>query len=167
MLHRPFAVIALVLSCVGLASCGPAVDLHSLKVVDVVSGYYDNGFKDAKTYLVPSVTFRLENTGPVDIQGLELTVAFWQDGKDGEWDSSLIQRIGDDKIPAGAKSDPVTVHCTVGYTLEGMRADFFTNSLYRDVTVKIFARRSGTIVPIGEVKLDRQILPHVSAPGRP
>jgi hypothetical protein len=153
---------------VAAPACGPSADLHALKVTDVISGYWDAGLKDGKNYLVPSVTFRLENSSAVGITGLELNVGYWRDGADGEWDSTLVQKIGNDSIPAGTKSDPVTVRCSVGYTLEGARADFFSNSLYRDVTAKIFGHRGGTIVPLGEVKLERQILPHLTGPvGRP
>jgi len=153
---------------VAAPACGPSADLHALKITDIISGYWDAGLKDGKNYLVPSVTFRLENSGAIGITGLELNVGYWRDGADGEWDSTLVQKIGNDSIPAGGKSEPVTVRCPVGYTLEGARADFFTNSQYRDVTAKIFGHRGGTIVPLGEVKLDRQILPHLTGPvGRP
>lgn len=162
MLHRPLVLAAALLAFVGVTSCGPSVDLHSLKVTDTISGYYDAGLKDGKNYLVPSVTFRLENSGPVNITGLELTVAYWCDGADGEWDSTLVQRIGNDRIDAGGKSDAVTVRAPVGYTLEGPRADLFTNSRYKDVTAKIFGRRAGTILKLGEIKLERQILPHLT-----
>jgi hypothetical protein len=168
MRHRlPLLAVALI-ALTAASSCGPAPDLHALKVIDIVSGYYDAGLKDSKNYLVPSVTFRLENSGAVGITGLELNVGYWRDGADGEWDSTLVQRIGNDTIPAGGKSDPVTVRCPVGYTLDGARADFFANTVFRDVTAKIFGHRGGTIVPLGEVKLERQILPHLTGPvGRP
>jgi hypothetical protein len=161
MLHRPLVVAAALLAFVSAASCGPSPDLNALKVTDTLSGYYDAGLKDGKNYLVPSVTFRLENSGPA-MTGLELTVAYWRDGADGEWDSTLVQRIGNDRIDAGAKSDAVTVRAPVGYTLEGPRSDLFTNSLYHDVTARIFGRRAGTIVKLGEIKLERQILPHLT-----
>lgn len=167
MLHRPLAVAALVASMLAPAACGPAVDIQkSLSITDVISGYYDSGLKDGWNYLVPSVTFRIANAAPVSLTGLELTVAFWQDGKDGEWESVLLQRIGNDTIPANGKSDPVTVRPSVGFRLEEARADLFTHSLFVDVTAKIFARRGGRIFPIGSVRLDHTILPHVKS-GRP
>ena len=168
MVRRLLLVVAFAAVATAPA-CGPAIDLKSsLKIVDVVSGYYDAGLKEGWNYLVPSVTFRLQNNASADLTGLELTVAFWKDGEDGEWDSTLIQRIGNDHILAGGKSDPVTVRCPVGFRLEEARADLFTHSMFKDVTAKVFARRSGTIVPIGEIRLEHQILPHVkSADGRP
>ena len=163
MLQRSLLLAAALLAFAGASACGPAVDLNNLKIIDPISGFYDAGLKDGKNYLVPSVTFRLQNTGSVHITGLELTVAYWRDGEDGEWDSTLVQRIGNDRIEAGGQSDPITVRAPVGYTLESPRADLFTHSQFKDVTAKIFGRRAGTIVPLGQIRLERQILPHVRA----
>ncbi|HKW02031.1 MAG TPA: hypothetical protein VJN96_19575 [Vicinamibacterales bacterium] len=168
MLRRPVvAVVALVALMLAPAACGPDIDIQkSLTITDVISGYYDNGLKDGWNHLLPSITFRIANSAPESLTGLELTVAYWQDGKDGEMDSVLVQRVGNDTIPANGKSDPVTVRGTVGYRLEEARADLFQHSLFLDVTAKIFARRGGRIYPIGSVKLDHTILPHVRS-GRP
>ena len=168
MLRRPLSLVAaLVALALAPSSCGPDVDIaKSITVTDVISGYYDNGLKDGKNYLMPSITFRLANSAPASLTGLELTVAYWQDGKDGEWDSVLVQRIGNDTIPANGKSDPVTVRGTVGYTLEDVRNNLFINSHFLDVTAKIFGRRGGRIYPLGSVKLEHLILPHVKS-GRP
>lgn len=168
MLRRPLGLVAaLVALALASSGCGPDVDIaKSITVTDVISGYYDNGLKDGKNYLMPSITFRLANSAPANLTGLELTVGYWQDGKDGEWDEVLVQRIGNDTIPANGKSDPVTVHATVGYTLEDVRNNLFINSHFVDVTAKIFGRRGGRIYPLGSVKLEHLILPHVKS-GRP
>ena len=167
MFRRPLGLVAALVALVVASACGPDVDVaKSITVTDVISGYYDNGLKNGWNYLMPSITFRLANSAPSSVTGLELTVAYWQDGKDGEWDSVLLQRIGNDTIPAGGKSDPVTVRGTVGYRLEDVRNNLFTHHSFVDVTAKIFARRGGRIYPIGNVKLEHQILPHVRS-GRP
>ena len=104
------------------AACGPDIDIaKSLTITDVISGYYDNGLKDGWNHLMPSLTFRIANSASSSLTGLELTVAYWQEGADGEMDSVLVQRIGNDTIPANGTSDPVTVRGTVGYTLEDVR----------------------------------------------
>jgi hypothetical protein len=55
----------------------------------------------------------------------------------------------------------------VGYTLEQPRAELFTHTLYKDWTVKMFARRSGRIYAIGEFKIDRRLIPQaVKVTGR-
>ncbi len=151
MFRRPLILAVALVAFAGGASCGSSVDLaKSLTIVDTISGYYDNGLKGGWNYLMPSVTFRLENRAPESIRGLELTVAFWRDDADGEWDSVLVQRIGDDVIPANGKSDLITVRGTVGYRLEDVRSNLFSNSEFKEVTAKVFARRGGTVVPIGQ-----------------
>src|SRR5262252_2908420 len=140
MFRRPLGLVAALVALVVASACGPDVDVaRSITVTDVISGYYDNGLKNGWNYLMPSITFRLANSAPSSVTGLELTVAYWQDGKDGEWDSVLLQRIGNDTIPAGGKSEPVTVRGTVGYRLEDVRNNLFSNSGFIDVTAKIFA----------------------------
>jgi hypothetical protein len=38
------------------------------------------------------------------------------------------------------------------------------HSQFRDAVAKLFAKRSGTIVPLGEYPIDRQILPNTAGP---
>jgi hypothetical protein len=143
-----------------LPACA-SVDLReSLVVTDVLSGWYDNGIKDGKVHLVPSITFRLKNVGAEPVRSVEITAAFWQQGRDGEWDSVLLKAIGGDGLEAGGSTDAITARLGVGYTLEGARADFFTHSQYLDVTAKLFAKRGGRIVGLGEFMLDRRIIPN-------
>ena len=141
-------------------ACGPTIDLRtSLAVTEVFSGWYDNGLKDGKNHLVPSISFRLRNTGEHPLANVRMTVAFWlDDGR--EIDSADIQAIGSEALAPGATSDPILVRVITGYTLEQPRADLFMHSSFRDATAKLFAKRGGTIVPLGEYRLDRQILPN-------
>jgi hypothetical protein len=168
-LTRRIAPFVVVCACAaGAVSCEPSVDLSkSLAVTDVFTGWYDAGIKNGLNYLKPSITFQLQNTGKIAFATVDLTVAFWRDGDDGEWDSALVTGIGRDALAPGAKTAPITVRPTVGYTLGDPRASLFTNTAFKDVTVKIFAKRSGDIVKIGEARVDRRILPHVDAGGRP
>jgi hypothetical protein len=167
MPSRPLRLAA-ILSFAAAPACGPDVDLaKSIAVTDVFSGYYDNGVKDGKNHLLPSITFRLQNVGAESLANVQLMVSFWQEGADGELDSLQVPGIGSRQVSAGAATEPIQVRSTVGYTLEGARADFFMHSLFRDMTAKIFAKRSGKIVPVGEVKIDRRILPHLRDSTRP
>jgi hypothetical protein len=69
-------------------------------------------------------------------------------------------------VAPGASSDPILVRSTVGYTTAGARAEIFENEKYKDFIVKIFAKRAGKTVPIGQSKVDRRIIPQSSS-GRP
>ena len=159
---RPLALTGLLTRVLASASaCGRTIDLSkALTVDDVTSGYYDDGLKDGKTHLVPSLTFRLHNTDPDSIVGVQLTLTFWQDGADGELDSLQVTGIGSDALASGASTDPIVARAKVGYSLEGSRADFFTHSLFKDLTAKMFAARGGLWYKLGEFRLERKIIPH-------
>jgi hypothetical protein len=162
-----WSAFALILAA-GLAGCGQPINLReALTVTDVFSGWYDNGVKDGKNHLVPSITFRLKNNTSEPLSSVQLTMDFWLEGADGPLDSSLVRGIGTEAVAPGSSTEPITVRSGTGYTLEGPRADFFTHSLFKDATVKIFAKRSGRIAPLGEFKIDRRLLPHVPSTQRP
>ena len=153
---------AVALFLIATAACGPGVDLSkALEVTDVFSGYYDNGIRDGKSHMVPSVTFKLRNTTDKSIGPVQLSISFWPVGADGEKDSVLVQGIGSAGLAPGASTEPLLARSTVGFTVEGARADMFSNSNYVDWTAKVFASQAGSIYRLGEYKIDRGILPHV------
>jgi hypothetical protein len=167
MFRRSSALVALGLFLA--ASCAASPNLtEALAVTDVISGWYDNGVKNGLNHLVPTITFRLKNQSDAPLNSVQLTVAFWAEGKDGEQDSFQVTGIGSTEVPPGQSTDSITVRSTVGYTLEQPRAELFTHGDFKDWTVRMFARRSGRIYAIGEFKVDRRFIPHSSKDaGRP
>lgn len=159
MVRRLLAPVVLG-AALAAASCNPPNLSQALAVSDVLSGWYDNGLKDGQNHLVPSITFRLKNQSDQEIYGVQLTVAFWVDGDDGEKDSMQVTGIGGTPVPAGQSTEPLTVRSTVGYKLEQPRSELFTHSIFRDWTVRMFARSGGRIYSIGEFKVDRRFIPH-------
>ena len=160
--------IALLLALAAVVSCGPPVNLQeALAVTDVFTGWYDNGVKDGKNHLVPSITFRLKNQSDRPLSSVQLVVDYWFDGDDGPKDSAQVRGIGSDAVPPGGTTEPITVRFTIGYTLEAPRAELFTHSQFRDATVKMFAKRSGAIASLGEFPIERRLIPHVPATHRP
>ena len=158
----------LVLACLGLVAtwaCGPQPDLKTLKLVPQISGYVDGGFVPAgepyagQARILPSVTFQLKNDGPLPMQYVDLTVSFWPDRRDGELDSKLIHAIGAEPLAPGATTETLTVQSTVGFSSPVARAEFFSNSGFVDFKVKIFARRAGNNASLGELTVERRILP--------
>jgi len=155
-------VLALVLAAAtAILACGPSIDLSkSVAVTEVSSGWYDNGLKSGKNHLLPSISFRVRNTGPHPLTNVRVTIGFWlEDGR--ELDSKDVQAIGNEPLAPGATSDPVLVRGETGYTLDQPRAEFFMHGQFRDGLARVFARRGGHIVPLGEFRLDRQILPNM------
>lgn len=150
------------------ASCGPRIDLSTAVVVtDVFSGYYDFGIVNGLNKLVPSISFRLKNAASAPLTQVQLIVSFWPNGGDNELDSKEVTGIGGTAVAPGASSDPILVRSAAGYTIDQPRNELFTHSNFKDFTVKVFAKRSGTIVPIGEFTVDHRIIPHTDEPARP
>jgi len=171
MIRRPLVLLVASVVLAGAAACEGNVNLsEALEVTGVLSGYYDNGVTaDGKNHLLPSITFSLKNKSARPVADVDLNVAFWQEGADGENDSVFARGIGSTPVQPGAVSEPLTVRPPHGYTLEQPRADLFTHSLFKDFTIKIFAKRGGRIFPLGQFKVDRQIIPHQTqrAPANP
>lgn len=165
----PF-LVASVAWMAGAGACSPGVDLKTvIKPAEVLSGWYDDGVTpDGKNRLLPSITFRLKNESDRPVSSVDVIVAFWVVDSDGEKDSKQIVGIGGTALAPGAMTDPITVRSSVGYTLEQPRAELFTHFLFKDWVAKLFAKRGGSLVSIGEVTIERRLLPFVPrSPGRP
>jgi hypothetical protein len=165
MLRNRRQVLAIGLALAASVSCGQRVDLSTLTVTDAFTGWYDNGIKDGKNHLVPSLSFRLKNTGQTPVTYVQLTVSFWLKGADGEYDGREVTGVGETPIPPGGTSEPILVHAAYGYTLEQPRAELFSHSQFRDVTARVVAKRDGRLVKIGEVAIDRRLIPHAAQSG--
>ena len=162
MVRSSWQLLVVSLALVASASCGQRVDLSALAVTETFTGWYDNGIKDGKNHLVPSLSFRLQNNGQIPAAYVQLTVSFWLKGDDGEYDGREVTGIGGTPIPPGGTSEPILVRAAYGYTLEQARAELFTHSQFRDVTARVIAKRDGRLVRIGEVAIDRRLIPHAA-----
>jgi hypothetical protein len=161
---RPLVLLALLVP--GLA-CSPQIDLAaSVSLTDVQSGYVDAGpAANGWNHLLPNLTFRLKNVSDRDISNVQLLVNFRAEGAEVDIASAQVSGIGPDGLGPGAETDPVVVRPDTGFTLEGPLADFFVHSGFVDVTARVFARRAGKVVPVGEFKMDRRIIPQQSTSG--
>jgi hypothetical protein len=151
------------------AGCGQGVDLaRDLSVTDIETGYYNNGLKDGAHHLVPTVSFQLLNQSDHDISSVQLIVQFWKDGADDELDSRQLTGISTEALEPAAKTERFLVRSQAGFTLEDPDiSTLFTHSLFTDVSVRVFARRSGGLVKIAEQTIERRILTQVRDPGHP
>jgi len=157
------------LGLVAGSACGPAPDLATLKLLPGIAGYYDAGpMPNGENHLVPSVTFQLRNEGDIPMTNIDLSVSFWRTGDDGERDAKEIRAIQGTALEPGATGESITVRSSYGYTSPHARAEFFGHSTFKDFAVRIFAKHRGRMTKIGEIPVDRQLLP--AAPhggGRP
>lgn len=153
--------------CVGVAlafapsmGCGSQADLRqSVEITDVHSGYLDLGIVNGKTKLVPSATIRLKNIGSSALSGFQLSASFWRAGEDGSKDELLLPHLVAKGLAPGALSDPIAITAKFGYTLEGARADFFAHKDFVDFTIKVVGKIGGAQFKLGEVPVERKILP--------
>ena len=161
--HGGFTCAAVLFAAVAAAGC-TSVDLKTqLQVVDVSSGYYDNGLTPTGlNHLVPSVTFSLRNVSDREVSSIDMVVMYWAAGQDSEQDEALIKVVGGSGLPAGATTEPVVSRSRIGFTLAGARAELFNHSQFKDWTAKLFLKRGGKIVPAGEYKIEHKLL--LSAP---
>lgn len=166
---RVLALTAGLAAAAVLAASCQHVDLSkTLSVTPILSGYYDAGLLDGWAHLLPTLTFKLKNTGTQDVPaGIQVTVGFWFAGDtDGENDSIVLPPLEKTLAP-GEESGTITAQAPHGFRLEGARQDLFTNSRFKDMLAKVFAARHGTIYPLGAFPIDHQIIPHATTPGRP
>ena len=151
---------AVVLFAVAATAGCESLDLKTaVQVVDVSSGYHDNGITPAGlNHLVPSITFSVKNVSDKEVSSVDMVVMYWAQGQDTEQDESLVKVIGGGGLPPGATSEPIVSRSRVGFTQAGARADLFKHSLFTDWTAKLFLKRGGKIVPAGEYKIERKLL---------
>jgi len=167
MNRRPAAQIALLVWLAAGVACERQPDLSTaLQIVPGITGYHLAGLSpDKKNRLVPSITFQLKNIGDVDLTYVDLSVAYWQAGGDGESDSKQIRGISGTPLKAGSVSESITVDSSVGYLSPVTTAEAFTSTSYKDFIVKIFAKRNGKTTKLGEFTVEQRVLPSVPTSG--
>jgi hypothetical protein len=155
--------LAMVLVSLGAASCGADVDLaRDCRVTVDTTGWFDAGItEDGKNKLVPSIVFRVSNTGSRPFGQIQFNCIFKRVTDPEEWSTLLIPSAsaGVRDLPPGASSKPITARAQQGYTGTQPRADILQNSLFIDAKVEIFGKAgSATWVKLGEFPVKRQLL---------
>ncbi len=157
---QPLAFAAAALALVGSSACGPEVDLaKAAQLVDVQSGYYDMGIVNGKTKLVPQAIVHVKNVSDRALPGFQISTSFWLLGDDGMKDEMLVQHLVAKALAPGATSESIVLRANFGFTLEVSRAEAFSNSYFRDFTMKVFGKIGGRVAKLGEFTVERKILP--------
>ena len=159
--HPGVRITALVALVLGAATCGPSIDLRQdLQVADTATGWFDAGIVGGKNKLVPSISLVLKNASDHEVNSVQLNLAFWRKGEDGEFDGAFlataIDRTG---LATGAQTPTITLRGSVGYTGEQPRAEMLQHRLFVDVTARLFVKRgSSPWVLLGEFPIERRLL---------
>jgi hypothetical protein len=156
--HIAVALLSAFLASMGVAGCGPSVDLkQAVQVTDVSSGWFDAGVQNGKNKLVPSVTFKLKKNADVKLSSVSLNLTYSVVGSQDHADDVFVQNVPFE----GPVTAPIVVRTQWGYTADPpqTRAQMLENSHFNDVEVKIFAKQSSSQwVELQRVKIARQLL---------
>ena len=169
-----------------LAGCGEVLDIRTiLSVADVTTGWLDVGLdSNGRNKLVPTVSFRLENTSNDDVRTLQVHGVFRRcllavegqplpasdvspadpeagtcAGEDQTWGNFYLRAIGREGLEPGSISEPFTAKSPLGYTGEEARLDMLRNRFFVDAKVELFVRHGAEQwVRLGELPIERQLL---------
>jgi hypothetical protein len=154
------AVLVLVVVSLVAVSCGAPVDLaRSCRIRADTTGWFDAGItEDGKNKLVPSIVFRVSNTGSQSFGLIQFNCIFKRVTEPPEeWSTVLVRGVSE--LAPGATSEPITVRAPQGYTGTQPRADILQNRLFVDAKVELFGKSgSATWVKLGEFPVKRQLL---------
>jgi len=151
----PFLLLAVLAS----AGCGPLVDLtKGLQVLDVSTGWHDDGVVDGKNKLVPSVTFEIKNISDQPLSVLQVNAVFRRVNDPTEWGAVFLAVPQSGPLQPGATTPALTIKSRLGYTGEDPRSDMLKNSLFVDAKVEIYAKyASAQWARIAEYPIERKL----------
>ena len=145
------------------AGCGPRVAIvEVLQVNEVTTGWFDDGIvQGGLNRLVPTISFRLENTADVEIRSVQIDGVFRRVGEEEEWGSTFVQVVGVEGLASHAETSTFVLRSDLGYTGEEPRLDMFENRYFVDVGVELFVKHGGAQwVMLSEFPIERQLLTH-------
>lgn len=152
--------VAVCAALLPVTGCGSAMPLDkTVEFTEVQSGYVDMGIVNGQTKLVPYTSLRIKNIGTEPLDGFQLSASFWRAGEDGQKDEVQLPHLVAKNLAPGAVSDRITIRANFGYTLAGARADFFAHSMFVDFSIKVFGKINGRMYRVGEVTVERKIVP--------
>jgi hypothetical protein len=155
-------LLPIIVTFLAAGGCGRSIDVGKvLQVIDVTSGWFDAGIHEGKNQLLPSISFRLKNTGDQKIGAVQVNAVFRRVNENEVWSDTYVKPIGSEGLEARASSPPIVLRATVGYTGTDPRAAMLRNSQFVDAKVKIFARSgSANWAALGEYPVQRILLTH-------
>ena len=157
----PRWVVSGLLVTAGAGCTGPDVDItEALQVAEVTTGWFDDGIVQGRlNRLVPTISFRLENTTDAEIRHVQVTAVFRRVGEEETWGDAFARVIGTEGLASGSVTSPIVLQSDLGYTGEEPRLDMFENRSFVDVGVELFIKHGGAqLVKFSEFQIERQLL---------
>jgi hypothetical protein len=152
-----FLLVALVVAgCVGSS---PDVSA-ALRITRVSSGWFDAGPDSlGRNKLVPTVSFRLENSTDDDIRYVQLNAVFRREGEEEEWGTHFVRAFGTEGLDAGQSTTVFRLESGRGYTGEQAWSEMLAHRDFVDVEMDLFVKHRGNEwVRLDSVSVDRQLL---------
>ena len=152
---------------VAVSACGgPTVDVGvALRVADVTTGWVAARATAAdasrsENKLVPTISFRLDNTSMEPLRSLQVNGVFRRTGEDLVWGTFLIRAVGREGLAPGASTGPLTVRLNLGYTGEQSRlAEMLEHRDFVDVTVELQVKHaSGPWIVLDRFDIERHLI---------
>src|SRR4051812_41312565 len=110
-----------------VAGCTSRDVQKDLKVVDVHTGWYDVGLVEGKNKLVPSISLKLENVSPEDINNVQVNAVFHQGSEQKAWGDQFVLGVDRNGLKPGATGGQIVLRSTLGYTGDEPRAEMLKN----------------------------------------
>jgi len=147
------------LSLAAAACGGPTVDLAAgLKVLDVATGWRDEGLVNGENKLVPIAQFKLQNVSDQSLTVLQVNAVFRRLNEQRELGAHFLAVTQSDGLAPGDTSKTITVKSNFGYKGTEPRAVMLQNSQFVDAKVEIFAKYGSLQWKrIAEYPIDRQL----------
>jgi hypothetical protein len=151
----PFLLIA------GLVSACRSIEVEkAVQVTDVETGWYDAGLIEGqKNKLVPSVSLRLQNMTQEPVDSVQINAIFRRVGEQEAWGEHFVIAIPRSGLAPGAKTNPIVLRSTLGYTGTQSRLQMLQNREFVDARVEIYGKHgSRTWVKLAEHQIGRELL---------
>jgi hypothetical protein len=134
--------LGVTLALFAAAACGgPTVDLATgLEVLEVTTGWHDEGIVDGQNKLVPRVDFKLKNVSDQPLVALQVNCVFRRLGETEELGSGFVWVTRGDALDPGETTPPLSIRSNFGYKGDEPRADMLKNSHFVDAKVDMMAK---------------------------
>ena len=160
--ESPAGLLGFLLGALVVAGCaGPSLDIPaSLQLTQVTSGWFDAGPDGlGRNKLVPSVSFRLENSTNGTIRYLQLNAVFRRQSEEEEWGTAYVRAFGTEGLDAGQSTSVFRLESGRGYTGEQAWSEMLAHRDFVDVEMDLFVKHRGhKWVRLDSVSVDRQLL---------
>jgi hypothetical protein len=154
-------IVLAAIAAVAQSGCGPGEPPADkvLQVTDVVTGWLDDGIVGGQNKLVPTISYKVKNTGSGSLSYVSFNAVFKVVDDPEELGSALLKGIDGNGLAAGQTAGPFIARSQLGYTSPAPRMQMLQHSQFKDAQVELFSKhRSGGWIKIGQYKIQRQVL---------